>query len=87
VLLRRFSVSNRAGNAALFYTAKRVQDANGQFDSYITLLDDIVQPAPLTPRFGESARDLLVTNETCIDECNSFYINSFHSAHTYQTIF
>jgi hypothetical protein len=86
-LLHQFRISNRSDTLTGFFAADRVRDTQGNPVAYITPLDNIVQPAPLTPRFRERAIELGVNNDNCIDECDEFYINSFHSAHTYQTIY
>jgi hypothetical protein len=85
-LLHRFETSQRSAENVGFFATQRMRDSNGHPRSYIVSLDDIVQPAPLVPRFGLLAADLQVSNDDCIDGCDKFYINCFHSAHTYQTI-
>ena len=50
-------------------------------------LEQVVQPCPLTPRFGEHASELNVTNDNCLDTCDRFFVNSFHSKHNHQTVY
>ena len=85
-LVRAFKLSQSTSNSTVFFKTDRVRDGEGRPEGYIVPLEDIVQPAPLTPRFAMEADQLHVTNDSCIDECDQFWVNSFHSKHTYQTI-
>ena len=59
----------------------------------IVPLEDIVQPCPLVPRFGTTVAALEIKMGQEIDMHNAldvledFWINSFHSKSTYQTVF
>ncbi|KZV89151.1 hypothetical protein EXIGLDRAFT_618492 [Exidia glandulosa HHB12029] len=70
-----------------FFPAQRSLTDEGQPICTIIPLDSIVQPCPLTPQFGKRANDLQVTIDDCLDKCNLFWINSFHSNHTYETVY
>jgi hypothetical protein len=85
-LTHQFDIG-QADNDRVFFPATRVLRANGRPKLEIIDTDHIVQPAPLTPRFGKNAEDLQINNENALDKCNQFWINSFHSTHTYMTVY
>jgi hypothetical protein len=83
-----FTVSERADDGTVFFAVDRDRDEHTQDPmAYILPLDDIVQAAPLVPRFTRKALELDVDNDNCLDACDKFWINCFHSAHSYQTLY
>ncbi|KAF8578500.1 hypothetical protein K439DRAFT_1621296 [Ramaria rubella] len=71
---------------------ERASDGSGTRIGGIIELEDIVQPCPLSPKFGENAQNLdqpgaQVTGLNCLDLVETFRINPFHSKPGYQTIF
>lgn len=83
----KFTHSRATHNDLGFYGAERVYTSQGDPKGYIIPLDSIVQPCPLTPRFGKKADELGVLNDNCLEKCNKFWINSFHTQHTYQSVY
>ncbi|KZV90827.1 hypothetical protein EXIGLDRAFT_719950 [Exidia glandulosa HHB12029] len=72
----------------VFYAADRARDRTTRAPKgAIYPLDHVAQPCPLTPRFNGPAADLGVTNDDCLELCDEFWINSFHTQHTYQSVY
>ena len=70
-----------------FYKVDRDFNADGTRKTRIVHLDHVVQQCPLVPRFGRDSSTLNVTSDDCLEICTKFYINCFHSAHTYKTVY
>ena len=88
-----FNLSRTTDPDINMFTATKARDKNGQLESDIIYLEDIVQPCPLIPKFGESVAVLerkigISLNCTNILEfTEEFWVNSFHSKATYQTVY
>ncbi|KAF8517066.1 hypothetical protein BU17DRAFT_50234, partial [Hysterangium stoloniferum] len=74
------------------FSVKKLYDDKGNRKGGIIEVEDIVQPCPLSPKFGQKAANLdpigiQITGENCIENVETFWINSFHTKSTYQTVF
>ena len=87
----KFTNSSRADPNSQMFTVTKAYDRNGHRDGDIIELDSIVQPCPLSPQFGSKAANLVpgieVTGENCLEVVDNFWINSFHTKPTYQTVY
>lgn len=87
-LVHDFSIRRTADDNLLFYAVDRIRTTTDHKPrSSIVRLDSIIQPCPLTPRFGRSADELNLSNDDCLERCDKFWINSFHTQHTYQSVY
>jgi len=87
-----FDIKGRDSDIDMFYVQK-AYNRQGRPQTDIVPLDSIVQPCPLAPQFGRIAAKLdpspsnPINGTTCISNLTKFWINSFHSKATYQSIF
>jgi hypothetical protein len=82
-----FTLDTTVHPVTQFFKVNRKFAADSSQHTQFVKLEDIVQYCPLVPRFSTQATDLEVDNDSCIEKCNRFWVNTFHSGHTYKTVF
>ena len=77
-------------DASQFFRVEHKFDRDGKRVGDVVDMESIIQPCPLTPWYGQKADDLVsnkeINGENCLEECNKFWINSFHDQLAYQTL-
>jgi len=88
-----FNVSTSTDPDNDMYSATKARERDGSRKVDIIFIEDIVQPCPLVPKFGRKASSLerqtqkAISAENCLEVVEEFWINSFHTKETYQTVY
>jgi hypothetical protein len=69
------------------YTVDRVRDKDKKAQGEIIELESIVQHCPLGTCFPGKTEQVQVTEDTCLDDWDKFWINCFHDPSTYQSVY
>jgi hypothetical protein len=69
------------------YKVDRARDKDKKAQGDIIELESIVQHRPLVPQFPAKAEQVQVTEDTCLDDWDKFWINCFHDQSTYQSVY
>lgn len=68
------------------YSVTRSVDEKGEPLASIIPLNRVRRSVHLIPKFGSAPVRREWSKETCIEHCNTFYVNSFSDRHAYHTI-
>jgi hypothetical protein len=82
--------AGQVNDASQLFSVNRKYNQEGERIGKVIDLEDIIQPCPLTPRFGKYAEEIVpneaINGDNCMELCDKFYVNCFHDQLAYQTL-